>query len=60
MNGGGAEFGEETFFSEWKEVGGVKLPHKLVVKHDGTVVNEVEVTEYKAVEKIDDAQFGKP
>jgi hypothetical protein len=57
---GGEEFGEEEVYSDFKEVGGVKMSHKVVIKHDGKVFIEGETTEYKTVEKFDDAQFAKP
>jgi hypothetical protein len=57
---GGDEFSEEKFYGDLKEVGGVKVPHKLTIKRDGKVYLESEITEYKPVEKVDDSQFAKP
>jgi hypothetical protein len=60
VQAGGDEFAEEKFYSDFKEVGGVKVPYKLTIKRDGKVYIEGEITEYKPVEKVDDSQFGKP
>ena len=60
VQSGGEEFNEEKYYGDFKDVGGVKLPHKLTIKRDGKVYIESEITEYKPAEKIDDSQFGKP
>lgn len=57
---GGEEFGEEIYYSDVKDVGGVKTAHKLTIKHDDKKFLESETTEFKAADKIDDGQFGKP
>jgi outer membrane lipoprotein-sorting protein len=54
------EVTEETFFSDYKEVDGVKVPMKLVIHHDGNKYLELEVTEYRFVDRIDDAEFARP
>ncbi len=58
--GGTGEFNEEVFYDDYKEVAGTQQPHKLVIKHDGKDFVDVEVTETKLVEKIDDKVFDKP
>ena len=47
------EVNEETFLSDFKPVGGVMLPMKVVVTHDGKKFMTVTVTEAKPVEKVD-------
>jgi outer membrane lipoprotein-sorting protein len=56
----GDEFNEEKYYGDFKDVGGVKTPHKLTIKRDGKVYIEGDITDYKAAEKIDDSQFAKP
>jgi hypothetical protein len=56
----GAEVDQETFFSEYKDVDGVKRWKKLTIKRDGNTFLEMEATDIKAVEKLDDNLFGKP
>jgi hypothetical protein len=60
VQNGGGEFGEETFYSDFKEVGGVKIPHKMTIKRDGKQYVEGELTEFKPADKIDEKQFAKP
>jgi hypothetical protein len=54
------EFGEDVYYSDYKEVDGVKMPQKVTIKRDDKPYVESETTDYKTVDKIDDAQFGKP
>jgi outer membrane lipoprotein-sorting protein len=60
VQSGGEEFNEEKYYGDYKDAGGVKVPHKLTIKRDGKVYIESEVTDYKTAEKIDDSQFAKP
>jgi hypothetical protein len=57
---GGNEQSQETLFSEYKEIEGVKHAMKVVINRDGKKYIESEVTEFAPKEKIDDAVFGKP
>ena len=41
-------------------IDGVKVPMKLLVQHDGKKYIELEVTEYRFVDRIDDAEFARP
>jgi hypothetical protein len=54
------EVTEETFYSDYKEIDGVKMPMKLLVHHDGQKYIELEVTEHRFVDRIDDAEFARP
>jgi zinc protease len=56
----GGEVSEEAYYSDFKDVAGVKTPYKITVKHDDKKFVEAEVTDYKPVEKIDDSRFAKP
>jgi len=49
----------EFRFSEFKTVDGVTMPHHVVMKHDGKLFVEADVTEMKAA-KLDAKTFAKP
>ena len=51
---------EETLFSNFKEVDGVKIPLKFSVKWNGQPQAAAEMSEAKLVEKLDDKLFAKP
>jgi hypothetical protein len=54
------EVTEETFYSDYKEVDGVKVPLKFVVHHDGKKLMEIKQIEYSFPERIDDSEFARP
>jgi hypothetical protein len=54
------EVNQEEYYSDYKQVDGVKLPHRLVIEHDGKRFMELDITEMKRLEKIADAMFGPP
>lgn len=56
----GKEVNQEEYYSDFKEIEGVKHPMRLVIKREGKVYVEGETTEFKVVEKHDDALFMKP
>lgn len=56
----GQEVAEETFFSDYKEVQGTRQATKFVVKRDGKLYLEGEVSDYQLTEKLDDGVFAKP
>jgi hypothetical protein len=56
----GQEHKQETRFSNYKEVDGVKRPHKLTIKRDGEKFLEAEVSDVKILDKLDDSTFAKP
>ena len=58
-DGTGQEVSEETFFSDYTN-DALRRPKKLVVKHDSKPFLDMEITEFKAEEKIDDSLFDKP
>jgi len=57
---GGEEVKQEVFFSDYRDVDGVKFPMKIVVTRDGKPYVEAENSEVKAVDKPDDKVFAKP
>jgi hypothetical protein len=56
----GQEVNQETLYENYKEVDGLPYPAKLIVKQDNKPFIEMEVTEFKPVEKLDDSVFAKP
>jgi hypothetical protein len=56
----GQEYKQETRYGNYKEVEGVKRPHKIDILRDGEKFVEAEVTDYKLHEKLDDSTFEKP
>lgn len=51
---------QEEFFSDFKEVNGIRRPMKIVVHQDGKKFMEGEMIDLKQVEKLDDSVFAKP
>jgi hypothetical protein len=56
----GQEYKQETRYGNYKEVEGVKRPHKVDILRDGEKFVEAEVTDYKLLEKLDESNFEKP
>jgi hypothetical protein len=54
------EVTEETFCSDYKDVDGVKVPMRVVIRHDGKEFMELEFTEYGFLDRIDDSEFARP
>jgi hypothetical protein len=51
---------EERLILDYQDVGGAKIAKKILVRRDGKKYLEAEVTEYKALDKVDPAEFAKP
>jgi hypothetical protein len=58
--GSGQEVTTETFYSDYKDVQGTKQAMKLVIKRDGKLYLDIDVTDYQLSEKLDDGVFAKP
>ena len=56
----GTEVEQERFFSDYKEVDGEKRAMKIVMNQDGKKFVELEITEVKYADKLDDDLFVKP
>jgi hypothetical protein len=56
----GQEYTSETTYADYKEFGGIKKATKVVVKRDGEPFQTWEVTEFKVLDKVDDAKFAEP
>jgi hypothetical protein len=57
---GGNEQQQESLFSDYKEIGGVKHALKLVVNRDGKKYVDAEMSDFEIKDKIDAALFDKP
>jgi hypothetical protein len=55
----GKEVKQETFFSGYKDVSGIKSPTKVSIKRDGKLFVESSI-EVKHLEKLDERVFAKP
>jgi outer membrane lipoprotein-sorting protein len=55
----GKEITVEYFYSDFKEMDGVKHPTKLLIKFDGKEAT-MEISEIKSKDKVDDSEFAKP
>ena len=53
------EVTQEIYFSDHREVDGAKVAHKVVLKRDGKLFVEAEISALKAG-KVDDKVFGRP
>ena len=56
----GQEVNQESYYSDYKEVNGLKEAMKFVIKKDGKPFLEAEVEEIRRQEKVDDSVFAKP
>jgi len=53
----GMEFTQETNFSDYKDAAGIKKAMKIVSKRDGEKFQTMDITEFKAMEKVDPKVF---
>lgn len=56
----GREVRQEVVFSDHQPADSLVRPRKVVIKRDGRPFVELEVTEFKPVEKVDDKSFARP
>jgi hypothetical protein len=54
------ELAAEMLYSDFRDVDGVKVPHKMVMKRDGKLFVEAEVTSMEAKGKLDAKTFARP
>lgn len=54
------EFSQETIYSDYRDVDGVQRAKKMTIKRDGNLYIELEITDYKTLEGLDDSVFAKP
>jgi hypothetical protein len=56
----GAEVTQETMYSVYTDFDGIKRPTKIETKRNGEPFGNIEVLEFKAIEKADPKVFDKP
>ena len=56
----GNEFTIEVAYADYKDFDGIKKATKTVVKRDGNVVQNLEVTEFRVLENVDPQTFSEP
>jgi len=54
------EFTQETTYGDYKDFDGIKKATKSVSKRDGQRFVEIEFTEFKVLDKVDDDTFAEP
>jgi hypothetical protein len=54
------EVNQETYLSDYREVAGAQVAHKIVIKRDGKNYVEGEISGYEAKGKLDDTVFAQP
>lgn len=50
----------ETYYKNYKRVEGIRTPTTIIIKQDDKVFVEADITELKAVGKLEDSTFAKP
>jgi hypothetical protein len=56
----GQDVTQETIFSNYKEVDGIKKAMKIENKRDGEKFQDLEITEFKVLDKVDAKTFDEP
>jgi hypothetical protein len=56
----GEEYTQETNFSDYKEMGGIRKATKIRAKRDGERFIDQEVTEFKVLDTVDPKTFAEP
>lgn len=56
----GQDVDQETFYTDYKEDNGVQRATKQKTKRDGNDYLDIEITEFKPVDKFDENTFAKP
>lgn len=56
----GEEFTMESTYSDFKDFGGIKKATKASVKRDGDKFQDIEVTDFKVLDKVDPDTFSEP
>ena len=56
----GKEYTLESTYSDYKDFGGIKKATKIEIKRDGEKFQDLEVTEFKVLDKVDPDAFTEP
>ena len=54
------EFTQETTFSDYQEMAGVKKAMKIQAKRNGEKFQEAQITEFKVLDSVDPKSFAQP
>jgi len=57
---GGEEYTEDTTYGNYKDFDGIKKATKISSKRDGEKFADIEITEFKVLDKVDPATFSQP
>jgi len=55
-----ADVDQETFYSDYQDFDGIQRAKKRTIKRGGNPYNDMQITEYKPVDKLDEHTFDKP
>ena len=58
--GGDKDMSQESFYTDFKEFKGTKYPTKVTIKREDKQFVEVEMTDIRPLETVDDALFARP
>ncbi|MCS6850402.1 MAG: hypothetical protein NZ700_04450 [Gemmataceae bacterium] len=56
----GREVAQEEFYGQYKDVGGLRRPTQVSIRHDGQPFMDVEMLDIKLTGRLPDKVFGKP
>jgi hypothetical protein len=56
----GTEFTQDSTFSDYKDFGGIKKATKIESKRDGEKFLDVEISDFKVLDKVDPKTFSEP
>lgn len=56
----GDEFTQETTFSDYQDMGGIKKATKIQSKRDGEKFIDQQITEFKVLDQVDTKTFAEP
>ncbi len=59
-DGAGKEVVQEEFYSNFEDVKGYKRPMKVAAYRNGKKIMEADITDVQYLDKVDDAEFGRP
>jgi hypothetical protein len=59
-DGNGKEIRQEGYYSDFKDLGGYKKPHRMVAYRNGMKVMEAKLLEVKFLDKVDPSEFKVP
>ena len=56
----GGEFTQETTYDDYKDFGGIKKATKVTSTRDGQKFLDLEITEFKVLDKVEPDTFAEP